>query len=367
MLKRILTVIILMSIMVSICLMGASATAVSPTLEKKLITDDGVFWTNTIHCGIGQQIRSMTKICLSSDYAEYSTYYFRLTEQLGGGLIYEADSAKITLETPDGRDLSKYFELEEKDGCITATCPNLKKINELTAEQTILLTYNVTLGPRAVLGNPGNVTETYLEYSNDPDWAGKGIGIGPLGCTAISRATAFTYGLQISKVDMSTRLPVTGVEFLMRNEAGEYLLLREMGLVASWVNDYRMASSLVTDAEGRLKVYGLAPGKYYLEETKTANGYRLLDSALELALSAELTERGQVGDLTVVAEGEDESSTADENLGIVDLRVENTYGPELPATGGAGTSIFYIIGFLAVFAGCLVYVAKRRAAKMSKI
>ncbi len=365
MLKRILSYIILLCMISGLCLTGASATAVSPTLEKKLTTPGEVFWTSTLHCGIGQQITSMTKIYLANDYMDYSTYYFRLTEQLGVGLIYEADSAKITLETSDGRDLSKYFTLEEEDGCITATCLNLKKISDLTAEQCILLTYNVTLGPRAVLGNPGNVTESYLEYSSNPQW--KGTGIGPLGCTAISRATIFTYGLQISKVDVSTQLPVTGVEFIMRNEGGKYLLLREKGTVASWVDDDRMASSLVTDDEGRLKVYGLAPGKYFLEETKTANGYKLLDRALELSLSAELTDRGQVGSLTVTAVGEDESSTADENLGIVDLRVVNTYGPELPPTGGAGTSIFYIIGFLAVFAGCLVYVAKHRARKMAEI
>ena len=153
---------------------------------------------------------------------------------------------------------------------------------------------------------------------------------------------------------------MSGEEFRLRNEEGQSLLLRENDLVATWVEDDRKATTLVTDEQGAFEINGLAPGKYFLEGTKAADGYVLTDRPVELFLSADYDSNARVRSLSLSVNGGRETKAIGDNLGTVELSMENAYVPELPPTGGTGTEIFYIFGVLIIFVGCLVFVAKRR-------
>ena len=359
MLKKTISIAILLLFVASLCVNTAAAESnARPVLNKQILDPELLSWAEQTHGGLGQQFVCAAGVTLPEDFGAYSSYFFRLTEVLGEGLIYESASAKVTLNTADGADLSEHFTFTEDADKLKATCRNLKELDFLAGGQTLVLSYSVSLGPKAVLGNPGNVTASYLEYSLDPRW--RGTGVGPVGRTDPADGAIFTYGIRVSDIDTGTSLPVSGEEFRLRNEEGQSLLLRENDLVATWVEDDRKATTLVTDEQGAFEINGLAPGKYFLEGTKAADGYVLTDRPVELFLSADYDSNARVRSLSLSVNGGRETKAIGDNLGTVELSMENAYVPELPPTGGTGTEIFYIFGVLIIFVGCLVFVAKRR-------
>ena len=357
MLKKAVSYLLLVLLIINVYIFAAlAAQSTLPAVETFLRSPGMNEWVSQLHAGMGDRIECVTYVTLPENFSDYESYYFCLTEELSPGLIYEADSADIALYALDGANLTEYFTVEETREGLTATCTDLRGISQLDKDSTLAFSFAVTLSTKAVLGNPGNRVRSILEYSNDPKAQQSS-----LGCTEAVSATVFTYGLQICKVDMDTQLPVAEVEFCLRNEAGLYLLVREQNSVGSWVAEERKASTLVTDDAGQATIRGLDPGVYYLKETKAANGYQILEEALELTLTAEYSADGQVKNLLVAKGTEDPVASHEDHFAVAKLQVENTYGPELPPTGGAGASLYYIFGFLAIFAVCLICVAKYRA------
>jgi LPXTG-motif cell wall-anchored protein len=90
----------------------------------------------------------------------------------------------------------------------------------------------------------------------------------------------------------------------------------------------------MVDNENGVNVRGLKPGKYYLEETSTPDGYNTL------------TERKEV-----------EIKTQTSALEVI---VVNNAGAELPSTGGRGTTLLYAIGAALVIGAAVLLIARRR-------
>ena len=98
-------------------------------------------------------------------------------------------------------------------------------------------------------------------------------------------------------------------------------------------------SQAVSGEDGKIVIYGLAYGDYYIVETKAPKGYNLLTAPICVQI--------------------DENSHTDEAV----ITVTNTKFT-LPKTGGAGTTVFTVTG-LGIMAAAAVLVAvqgkKRRA------
>ncbi len=92
-------------------------------------------------------------------------------------------------------------------------------------------------------------------------------------------------------------------------------------------------SSVTSDEEGRITVFGLAYGTYYLLETDPPKGYTPPVKAAEILVNGE----SHMEEWTVT--------------------VENTSGAVLPNTGGLGVAPYYVLGgalVLAVLTGFLL-------------
>ena len=103
--------------------------------------------------------------------------------------------------------------------------------------------------------------------------------------------------LEIIKKDDKTLKPLKGVEFRVLDQ-----------------NKKPVYTDLITDAQGKAIVTGLQPGKYYLEEVKTLDGYVKYDKLIEFEIdyNQELT-------ITVnnTLEKNKETSTSTKNISVV--------------------------------------------------
>lgn len=116
-----------------------------------------------------------------------------------------------------------------------------------------------------------------------------------------------------------------------------------------WVENIANATVVTTDKDGFAEFIGLEDGTYYLLETKAPAGYNLATDAKQVVIEKEKGEEAlkpEATDVTVLL-------TTTE-------RVPNSTGPELPGTGGIGTTIFYIVGSVLVAGAVVVLIAKKR-------
>ena len=130
----------------------------------------------------------------------------------------------------------------------------------------------------------------------------------------------------------------------------------DVGVVYGWTTNREEASVLDTDENGALTVRGLDTGKYYLEEIKTNEGYNLLESAVEINISATYSNTKKE-EATVSVEYSVDGTTQGTSETV---KIANSKGNTLPSTGGIGTTIFYVIGGILVAAVVVILVTKRR-------
>ena len=97
---------------------------------------------------------------------------------------------------------------------------------------------------------------------------------------------------------------------------------------------------------GEFTIKGLKAGTYYLKETEAPKGYNLLAKAIKVVI----TDDGQV---------QVEKNGAVTNVKRVE--VLNKSGTLLPSTGGAGTTMIYLVGALLVLGSGVVLASKRRS------
>lgn len=93
---------------------------------------------------------------------------------------------------------------------------------------------------------------------------------------------------------------------------------------------------VTTDAEGKAMLYGLEAGDYYLVEIQAPAGYNMLNYPIEVTLN--------------------ETSASEDNV----VKVANSDGFQLPATGGMGTVLFTVVGAGIVSGAGVSLVFKKR-------
>ncbi len=164
----------------------------------------------------------------------------------------------------------------------------------------------------------------------------------------------YTGAVNMLKLDAADNSPLSGAVFeIYRNATAEEIdaedsRLSEISGVAnkvikvSFYNNEEMSGEKVTsvtsDIEGKLAVYGLAYGRYYIVETAAPDGYNILSKAIEFSI--------------------DETSHLEGN----EIQILNKTGSLLPETGGIGTTVYLVIGSLLMLSsGILLYKKKKNS------
>ena len=126
-----------------------------------------------------------------------------------------------------------------------------------------------------------------------------------------------------------------------------------------------------TDDNGHLVIQGL-PSDVTLTvvETKAPAGYNKLVNPVNLSpavigqtvtVTSTTIYYDENGD--VVEEVTETSSTTieyNEDLETAALEIQNRKGPELPSTGGMGTTVFYVLGSVMVLAAAVLLITRKR-------
>ena len=278
-------------------------------------------------------------------------------------------------------------------------------VNSGYSDCTLRITYAATMNSDAsvVYGDSGNPNEVVLTWKRtSQDYYD----------TLVDDAHLYVYGVELTKLFSDGKGDFSKVEFVMQNKTDGYYvkakLDEETGIyyVTDHVAEKKDATHFIPvageDAKGKVIVKGLEDDQYIITEIRTADGYTLLKNAISVVISQKestavcdiyasdvlgliqndpryATIINDTGDLKNMPQKHLEhhlltaSATIDGNkVNMLEdngsanakapLRVVNTSGFDLPATGDHGVWMYGLIGVLlmAGSAACIVLTLRKK-------
>lgn len=316
---------------------------------------------------------------LPETLTDYDAYYYKMTDTLASQFTAPtADKVKVYI---DGVEVAQGGNLR-----VTVTGQvitiEFEDIRAAGAEYGDIVTveYEAVLNNSAVIGLDGQMNEVYLTYSNNPN-----VEYAPnvtdenketdnsTDDTPVDKVIVFTYELDVTKVDKATGAKLTGAEFTLKNEAGEYAKVKD-GVFVDWVADVVTddagSTTLTSGTGGLFTIKGIDEGTYTLTETKApTEAYNKLTKPITVTLTASTANVQNWNDfvasnaltgLTIKVDEKAATEVEDTKKGIAKMEVENSKGTELPSTGGIGTTLFYLGGGAMVAVAGVYLISKKR-------
>ena len=212
----------------------------------------------------------------------------------------------------------------------------LKTINDTTK---IEVTYSAILNGDAEI-HDNNDNTTHLTYGENNN-------------TTTRTTHTVTYQISVLKYTGDTNNTLANAKFSLydaETNGNIYKLVQKTD-----TTNYRLAmtgedgiTEITTNNTGKFSIQGLKPGTYWLEETAAPKGYNKLAKRIKVVIN---------DDGTLIVDKKDR----DENNSLINqVNVENKTGTVLPSTGGAGTTMIYLIGAVLVLGSGVVFATKRR-------
>lgn len=395
---------------------GTSTTTVTPkkdvpTVEKKILDDADASgadikgsnkWKDVADSQIGQEVNYKLTGTIASNYDTFSTYAYKFTDVLSGGLDYVDDSVEVYAVnggTYSPIDASKYdvawanntltVEFKVGDGK-----KGLKDVDGVTADTKIVVFYKAKLNGSAVIGNAtdgnkgGNPNTVTLEYSNNPYAEGTG--------TTIEDTVAdFAFKLNLNKVDQGTEKGLAGAVFTIQsddaNTARQYVASKDAaGVVAGQLVTVTDANNLpdyvkfTSGNDGKIAVSGLDAGSYNVTEVQApGDAYTKADpftftitpnyddstmkvTSLTAAVSKADEGRTDIAFGTLDGTAGDHKLTGTEGTGTnaaageVTINVGNAKSVGLPITGLDGVTLTWVAGGAVLVIGVAHLIRSRR-------
>ncbi len=368
---------------------GADATATVkrdfPTFDKQIgdinDTDGGDYTFNeAADHDTTDQVPFKLIATVPSNIDKYDTYKMIFHDDIDQRVFSVPTSATVTYYSSDedttGTNVTDAFTLAEAsasdkfnsnsytDGTenFTVTCGDITAIAGITLSENgrFEVDYTAELLATANLGATGNWNGAYLEYSNNPNLSGSGD-TDNTADSPVDYVVAFTYQTVINKIDGISNEPLSGAEFKLYKEVG---------------GTYQeVTGKLATNTAGTQFVFsGLDDGKYKLEESKTPSDSYNKAADLEFTITAGEIQTDNNEALESLSGGSDLTTgkvyvldTADDlfkntgaDNGSLSATVKNYKGTSLPATGGIGTTLFYLGGGAMVAVAGVYLISKKR-------
>lgn len=307
-----------------------------PTVVKQVQEDSTNNWGKTNTADIEQTVNFRTTITVHKGAENYV-----LHDKMSEGLTF-VKVEKIEHVVPGGvthvAAADKYTVVETglTDGCTFEVKFSKEFCDEMETNDKVIVYYSAAVNEKAVVAGDGNPNETWLDF-------GEG------NYTTHDKTQTYVYGFDIIKTNSSNKL-INGAEFkIYGSETGD----DEIAVVKVNDNLYRRAAGSASGdqivvKDGNVRIEGFDNGTYYLDEKVSPTGYNKMSTRQKFIISD--------GNLDAVF-----------NEGIYStgsgVHVVNKSGTMLPETGGMGTTIFLLIGGIAVLGAAVALFARRRASQ----
>lgn len=316
-----------------------------PTVDKQVKEDSTSQFGEENTAQIGDTVEFKTTI-----HAKKGAQNYVLHDEMSSGLTLNADSIQVKVGDNtliSGTDYTLTLNVEHKnEELVESTCTfeiafAQTWLDSITADTDIVVSYSAVLNGNAAVSLNGNPNKTKLYY-------GEGSS------TEWDETLTYTFMFDIVKTDSNKKL-LTGAKFeLYDAQTGG----NKIALVKVSEGVYRVATTQEQQAEGftsavieagKATVQGLdANTTYYLEETEAPSGYNKLANRVIVAIENANLSTTMTGDTW--------------NNGDGGIQITNNSGTQLPATGGIGTTILYVLGSVLVLGAVVVLVTRKRMA-----
>ena len=275
---------------------------------------------------------------------------FYISDDLTNGLTLDASSIKVYGDSVDDAHILKedtnYTKGTTRPDTGNTTADFVLNFNYDTISQysKIIVTYTATLAQNTntVIGGTGNTNTAYLDYSNNP-YDAESLQ------TQTDSTKVYTYELDVSKIDKSDSHGLSGAQFELSTDSSR---ANKLSFAKIDEGKYYVATSgettLQVDDNGKLYIYGLDVGTYYLTETKAPDEYTLDSTPKAIEIKDE-----DIDGLIEVKNEEGDGYT-EIDKGIYEMSFPNGTGFQLPTTGGIGTTIFAACGIVFVGLGLVL-------------
>lgn len=390
----------------------------------KDLTTGTAKWNDAGDYSIGDSVPFALFGTMPENINDYEHYFYQFKDRLAKGFVKPAvsdikvfigktdpvqnpddgDNVAASRNLKNGIDVTEFATItvtDNTDGssAITVTFDDLKAIDnvDVDIDTVVRVTYSATLDKDANVGKNGNTNGGSLVYSTDLHYDGSGLkeNVTSKGDenkegetnddkkTSVSETTedgvtAFTYQIQVNKMDGETEDALAGAMFTLQAKngvhAGKYVKVNSDNVVIGWSDTATEENYMTTDDEGHINVVGIDDGAYELVEVKAPNGYNSLHEAVPVTIISALNDdgtyfyikdNGSAAYLGMTKSEDLEEKMArvvsDDGMYLVDIA--NNKGIELPQTGGAGTMILYIASGALILAGGAYFVLRKPKAE----
>ncbi|WP_368145749.1 prealbumin-like fold domain-containing protein [Collinsella aerofaciens] len=367
----------------------------TPKVAKHVLEDSTAAWQKAADATVADDLCWRLSATVPVGLTAYDTYPVQFADTMSAGLdaskvaasmrVYVAAGAEGGFDAvPAGKDGRAGTEPAKGWTDITAQCrvsvegssftvrtgdliAALGGADAFAAGARVIAVYNAPLASGCNHGiAKGNPNEVYLRYPRSP-FADQSGDAG-FTRTPSDDATAYTWGLSLTKRSSSDDKPLAGAKLRITDDRG-----RMLAADGTWTTD--ADAYVVSGEDGRVELSGADAGVYTVEEVAAPKGYTAFEGKRTVTVTADGLDVKQVASakpkVTVSAESPLRVDAANAGTGSIELSVLNTPSKEasrgfMPSTGDRTLVLVAALAAIGVAAIVAALAIKRGGGRRDK-